>query len=214
MRLLFYLFLPICCIYQDNKYDWHLKKNENGIAIYTRKTAASDIKELKSIMYVKTSLNSIVALLNDWESYPKWVYKCGQSTTLKKISSTECVHYQTIIIPWPAENRDLVATIKTEQDEETGTVTISSICNSKFTLSVENYIRITEFNASWVLVPLKDDIVQITYQLQVNPGGSLPAWLINISMIDGPYVTMSNFKEWVVKEKYQKEKFDFIKELK
>ncbi|HXD94398.1 MAG TPA: hypothetical protein VNX01_14425, partial [Bacteroidia bacterium] len=81
-----------------------MKKEENGIAVYSRKTINSNFRELKSIAYVKTSLSSIVALLDDWETYTQWVYKCGESKTLKRIANTELIHYQTVVAPWPAEN--------------------------------------------------------------------------------------------------------------
>ncbi len=214
MRLLpFILLFNILCFSQDNKDDWHLKKYRHDIAVYSRKTANSDFRELKSIVYLKTSLNSIVALINDRETYPQWVYKCGQAKVLKKISESELIHYQTVIAPWPAENRDFVVNIKVSQDERTKIVTIRSTCKADYIPQVAHHVRITEFNACWTLVPLKDGTVQINYQLLVNPGGYVPAWLVNMAAIDGPYETMFHFKEWIVKEKYQKTKSTLIKEL-
>ncbi len=211
--LLFFLSLNIVCLAQDNADDWHLKKYHHDIAVYSRKTVNSDFRELKSIVYLKTSLNSIVALINDRETYPQWVYKCGQATVLKKISASELIHYQTVIAPWPAENRDFVVNIKLTQDEKTKIVTIKSTCNANYIPKVARHIRITEFNASWILIPLKDGTVQINYQLMVHPGGYVPAWLVNMAAIDGPYETMIHFKEWVFKEKYQKVKNPLVKEL-
>ena len=213
MRLLLCLLIPFYCFSQDTKNSWHLKKNEHGIVIYTRNVPGSAFKELKSVAYQKTSLNSIVALINDWESYPQWVYKCGKSSTLKKISDTELIHYQTVVAPWPVENRDFVATVKSAQDEKTRIVTIKSICYANYIPPVTHHVRITEFNACWTLIPLKDGTVQIIYQLLVDPGGFLPAWLVNMAVVDGPFDTMLHFEDQIVKEKYQKAKLPFIKEL-
>src|ERR1035437_2289660 len=88
------------------KDDWQLKKQENGIAVYTRDDENSAFKELKAVAYLKTSLSSIVALLYDWDAYPQWVYRCGKSSTLKIINEKELIHYQTVVAPWPIENRD------------------------------------------------------------------------------------------------------------
>jgi hypothetical protein len=63
------------------------------------------------------------------------------------------------------------------------------------------------------LIPSKDGVIQINYQLMVNPGGYVPAWIVNMAAIDGPFETMVHFKEFIVKEKYQKAKVSFIKEL-
>jgi hypothetical protein len=213
MRLLLCFFISITCFSQDNKFDWILKKNESGIAVYSRKTVNSNFRELKSIAYVKTSLSSIVALLDDWDTYTQWVYKCGKSTTLKRISSAELIHYQTVVAPWPAENRDFVVNVKFAQDEKTKVVTIKSTCMASYIPPVDHHVRITEFNACWTLIPLKDGTIQVNYQLLVNPGGYVPAWLVNMAAVDGPFETMLHLKEWIVKEKYQKAKISFIKEL-
>ena len=68
-----------------------LKKSENGINVYSRKTENSAFKEIKSVVYIKTSLSSIVTLINDWENYPEWVYKCGKSVKLKELNDDYAV---------------------------------------------------------------------------------------------------------------------------
>ncbi|HWY11063.1 MAG TPA: hypothetical protein VN026_07050 [Bacteroidia bacterium] len=202
----------VCCS-QNNKYDWNLKKSENGINVYSRKTESSAFKELKSVVYIKTSLSSIITLIYDWENYPKWVYKCGRSSKLKSVKDT-MVHYQTVVVPWPFENRDFIASTVFSQDKLTDIITITSVNNPKFIPEVKSHQRITELKAIWTLVPLKEGNVQITYQLFVNPGGSIPAALVNFAAVNGPYETMVNFKEQIMKKKYQEAKVLNIKESK
>ena len=126
LLLLFCLGFYTSFFSQENKNAWELQKNENGISVFSRKTAGSDYKELKAIVYLTTSLKSIVALIYDWDSYPQWVYKCENSSTLKKIGNTEVIHYQSIRAPWPVENRDFVMNVKLKQDELTKIVTIAT----------------------------------------------------------------------------------------
>ena len=180
--------------------------------MYTRKVENSSFKELKSIVYLKTSLSSLVALINDWDSYPEWIYRCGKSTTLKRINDTEVIHYQPVLVPWPAEDRDFVVNILLSQNQASKIVYIRSICNPNEIPEKKDHIRIKELSALWTLAPLKDSTVQITYELLVNPGGSIPAWLVNMAAVEGPYETMVNFKLWVMKKKYQESKYSFIKE--
>ncbi len=192
---------------------WQLKKFENGIAIYTRTAQNSKFKELKSITTVNCSLSSIVSLLNDWDTYPKWVYKCGKSVTLKKINNKEVIHYQTVIAPWPVENRDFVVNVKLQQNETTKTIVINSISIANYIPPILNHVRIQEFKASWTLIPLKNGSTEVIYQLLVNPGGNIPAWLVNLAVVDGPYETCLNFKKQILQEKYQKATVDYIEEL-
>ena len=190
--------------------DWQLKKYENGISVYTRNNENSAFKELKAVAYLNATLSSAVALLYDWDSYPKWVYKCGKSSTLKLINEKELIHYQTVLAPWPAENRDFAVNIKIEQDKTTKVVTIRSYAVGQYIPVIPDHVRITKFNASWVLTPQKNGTIEIVYQLFVDPGGYVPAWLVNMAVIDGPFETLNNMKSWVAKEKYQKTKIPFI----
>jgi hypothetical protein len=50
----------------------------------------------------------------------------------------------------------------------------------------------------------------VEYQLLVNPGGNVPAWIVNMAVIDGPFETGVNMREWIKKEVYQKAKLSYI----
>jgi len=54
--------------------DWKLGLDEESIQIYTRDAAESNFKEFKGITKLKTSLNSIVSLLEDADACKQWVY--------------------------------------------------------------------------------------------------------------------------------------------
>lgn len=209
--LLFVFYLGVTSFSIEND-GWQLKKDEKGVTVYTRNAENSAFKELKSVAYVKTSISSIVGLLYDFEKYPEWVYKCGTSGTLKTISEKELIHYQTVIAPWPISNRDFIVNIKIRQDEITKVVSIKSYATGTYIPVFPDYVRIMNFNASWTLTPQKDGTVEIVYQLLVDPAGFVPAWAVNMAIVDGPFETMSKIKERVFKDEYQKTKISFIKE--
>jgi hypothetical protein len=135
------------------------------------------------------------------DSYPQWVYKCGKSSTIKKISETEVIHYQTVVAPWPVDNRDFVVNVRLSQDPASKVITIISTSKPDYILKVAEHVRITEFKASWTLSPKKDGTIEVVYQLLVNPGGYVPAWLVNLAVVEGPYETTLHLKEWVMKKK-------------
>lgn len=212
MRTIICLLICSVCFSQSNN-PWQLYKNENGIAVYSRKAAKTNIKELKTVVRLKTTLNSLVALLNDWDSYPQWNYKCEESKTLKIINERELIHYQMVNLPWPADDEDFIIRVKFWQDMKTKVVTITSTNCPNYIPPIVDRTRIKEMEAKWTLTPMKDGTVEAVYEFYVNPGGSIPIWLLNAAVAYGPYETMLNFKEWVMKEKYQKTQNPLIKEL-
>lgn len=75
-KSLFNLFLVIGLIFQfgfaqDSLFNgWKLIRTENGISVYSRISNTSKFQELRSVVQVKSTLSGVVALLNDFESYP------------------------------------------------------------------------------------------------------------------------------------------------
>lgn len=213
MRNFIFCLLLYSVCFSQTKSDWQLYKSENGISIYTRKANNTNIKQLKSVVTLKTSLNSIVALLNDWDAYPQWNYKCGESKTLKIISPTELIHYQTVVTPWPVDHEDFIINVKLMQDEKTKIVTITSTNLPDYIPPYPNRSRIKYLEGKWTLTPSKDGTVLAEYEFFVNPGGLVPAWIINAAITYGPYENIFNITQWVQKPKYQQAKNPFVKEL-
>lgn len=190
--------------------DWVLKKAENGISVYTRSAENSKFNELKVVFQVNTSLSSIVALLNDVESYPKWIYHCEEAKILKKDSDKHLIRYQKTVAPWPVDSRDIAVEVNTYQDDKTKIVYQKINAVPDFTPLVEDHVRIREFKALWTLKPLKNGLVQVEYELMVNPAGNIPSWLVNLAVVEGPYETSVNMKKRLLDAKYQKANVAFI----
>ncbi len=214
-RTIFFCFLSFLLVSFSKKTpanDWELKKLENGISVYTRLTEGSEYKELKVVFQIKTSLSSLVALLNDVESYPQWVYRCETSKLLKKTADDHLIRYQGVVAPWPVDSRDVVVEVKSYQDSKTGVVYQKVSALPDYVPVVKKHVRIREFRAVWTLKPLPGGVVSVEYELLVNPAGSIPVWIVNMAMVDGPYETSLKMKVLVLKEKYQKASFSFITE--
>ena len=194
----------------QNTYNWQLKKIENGITIYTRTPENSKYKELKAVYQIKTSLSSIIALLNDFESFPKWVYRCEKSMALKKDSDNHIIRYQTVVAPWPVDNRDMILEVNSFQDKKTKIVYQKVNSIPDYIPLVKGHVRVREFRALWTLIPLKNGFVEVNYELLVNPGGNIPAWLVNLAVVDGPFDTSVKMREMLMNEKYQKTTYSFI----
>ena len=52
-------------------------------------------------------------------------------------------------------------------------------------------VRIRTFSGTWKVKSLNPDQIEIDYILNVDPGGSVPPWLVNMFVSKGPYETFS-----------------------
>src|ERR1700742_2053568 len=87
---------------------WELKKNENGIAVYTRKAAKGNIKELRVVCELNTTQDRLITTLHDINGYSNWVYSNKKSEILNRPDAQSIIYYTQSRLPWPIKDRDLV----------------------------------------------------------------------------------------------------------
>ena len=49
----------------------------------------------------------------------------------------------------------------------------------------------------WEVETVDDKNVLVSYQFLADPEGSLPSWIINMFLVDDPFKTMQNLREYV-----------------
>jgi len=189
---------------------WELKKKEKGILVYTRLAEGAYVKEVRVVNKVKSTLSAVVGLTLDTPNYPNWIYACSEAKTLKAISDREQYKYQVTKVPWPFSDRDLITDFKIAQNPTTKVVTVNSSVLPNYIPAVDGRVRVEHFHSAYTLTPLPNDSVQVDYELYVDPGGDIPAWLINSNIVMAPFnTTLEMIKQL---PKYQSSSFSFIKE--
>jgi hypothetical protein len=192
--------------------NWKLEKNKNGVMVYTRSINGSSYKEFKAVTTVKSSLAGVVAIFSAVPGFTGWMDLCTEAKTLKKISDLENIGYYVSDAPWPCSDRDMVTHSTITQDTVTKAITINMEGMPDYIPSKSGLVRIPKLRGFWKFVPKPGGTVEVTFQLHAELGGSVPAWLANYSVVDNPFNTLVNFSEEIKKDKYQLQKFPYIKE--
>lgn len=178
--------------------EWSLKKNKNGIKVYTRKLEAKKLLEYKAIILVKASPEEVLHTIIDGNNLWKWNYKTSKSKTIKKISDDEYVIWMKNDFNWPVKNRDHVSRLKVSTfGKGSYKITVTSE-NSKMVAAKKGMIRINDFKGHWLIIP-KGIYTEITQQMYGDPKGRLPSWLINSVLTAAPYYSLCNLKELLEK---------------
>lgn len=191
--------------------DWSLKLDKEGIKVYTKNLDDSPYKAIKTVCIIDASLSKLTAVLLDINRSADWVYATKKCTLLKQPSPSEILYYSEIEVPWPASNRDFIVLLKVTQDEKTKTVTVEGINKPTYLPEYKNLVRIQQSYSKWVIVPLTHGQVKVEYVLQVDPGGNVPSWLINLFATKGPFESFRNLRKEVKKGIYSQASFPFIR---
>jgi hypothetical protein len=182
--------------------DWTLKKDENGIKLYTKSTEDSPIKSIKAILEFDVPASAVIALIGDIPAYSTWVYQCKKSEVIKQISPTSGIFHHMTEAPWPFDDRDHVSIYEVTRDPNTKVITVNSHAVTGIYPEQEGYVRLKKSRAKWILTPIGENKVAAIYELSFDPEGSVPAWLINMFITEGPYQRLSKMKQKVHEKKY------------
>lgn len=180
---------------QLNAQEWTLVKKAENVQIYTRPAEHSDIKEIKGVALINVPIDQLMEVLGEVHHYPQWVYKTKSAKIVKKFSENDYIYHTESNMPKLISNRDLVLRSIQWKEPSTGIVYSKSVAVPDSYPQREGVVRIHYFSSVWKITPVSTNKTKIEYTLATDPGGSLPAWLVNLGIAHGPYNTILNLKK-------------------
>jgi len=146
----------------------------------------------------------------DIKTCSEWVYHTKSATIIKQVSPSDIYYYSEVNIPWPVHNRDFVAHLKVTQDPKTKVVTIDAPVISNMVPAKDGIVRVENSTGKWIITPVDSSHVSIVYTLHLDPGGSVPAWLINMFAAQGPTESFKGLKKQLQKPAYKDVKLAYV----
>lgn len=207
--LLLALFAAESLAAEKEETKWNLVKDKQGIKVYTRKVKGIDFKAFRGVTTVETSLASLVALVTDVKAAPTWLANCTRCELLQQINARETLTCAFSKSPaWPVKHRDMVTHNVWVRDDDTSMITLRQTAKPDHIPAKKNVVRIKRLECLWQFTPKPDGIVEIVYQSVSDPGGSIPQWLVNSSVVSQPYQTLQKIRKVIKQDKYQQATLD------
>jgi len=180
--------------------DWELKKNKDGIKIYTREVEGSPIHEFKGVTRVNVPIETLRRFYETPENFCRWMDRCKDSELLEKQSAEAWIMYLHLSMPWPVMDRDIVMLRTRSKDATTGDYFYSIDHFPDFYPEQAGRVRMPYMIGGWHFTPVNDNLVEISFQQHVNAGGFIPSWIANQLVVDIPYRTLSKLKKILAEE--------------
>ena len=172
MKLRPYYFLLLFCLLLQTtaqcQEDWKLKKDKNGIKVYSRKTPNFKFDELKVDCIFEGKISQLAAVILDVKNQYQWVYKTAKSELLKQVTNADLFYYSEIECPWPFHNRDLIARMTITQNTSTKILSIVAKSVDNYLPSKKNLVRVKYSNALWTITPLNNAQFKVEYKIQID----------------------------------------------
>lgn len=194
----------------DVNYEWQLKRDKNGVQVFTSKVPGSKYKAVRAVATLSGKASSAIALVLDSKACPEWAELCKLSERVKVISPREFYIYTYNDLPFPVKDRDAVTHVIWSQDSQTGRISMTSTVTDGYREPVKKAIRLEQAVAQWHFTQTDNGTVLVESFAHIDPNGATPAWLTNMLLVDSPYKTIMNMREIVESGRYDDTPVDFL----
>jgi hypothetical protein len=96
-----------------------------------------------------------------------------------------------------------VAHLTVSKDPATKVVTVDGPAVPGYVPVKKGIVRIANSSGKWVITSISANQVHVQYSIHVDPGGSLPAWLVNLFATDAPLKIFEGLKAQLQKPAYK-----------
>ncbi len=192
MKLLISMMLILTISLSANEDQWNQVRDRNNIQIYNRSIEGINFKEFMGEAKIEAPLEDIMRIFDDVELGTYWIENVDQMKKIEEVDENISYTYTYSKAPWPVKDRDAV--VYNEKITDGNTVTIIQQARPDKLGGVEGAVRVPFIESSWVFTQ-EEDRVHVRYQVLTDPGGRLPAWLINKVSVSQPYETLLGLKK-------------------
>jgi hypothetical protein len=196
--------LPLCILFlgfSGNIYSqesWTLQKEKDGIKISSRHSATSAFNDIRVELDLPGNVDQLARILLDIKKYKEWSYATKVSELIKQLGPGRLIYYTEIEVPWPATNRYFYANFELKQDTAKQSLRLIAVNLPDYGPAPKDLMKVTFSRGTWNVTTISGKSIHVDYTLELNPGGTLPAWVLNLFSTKGPMESFENIKKKMI----------------
>jgi hypothetical protein len=166
--------------------DWKFIKEKDGIKVYTRNSEDNPVKSFRAETTLNTTMEKISHVIGRIESFEWWDESVKEIKVLDYQEEKYIKYYLVYDTPWPLDDRDLCVNATITNDTVAHTRTVYSVALPGVVPEKSGLVRITNYWQKWVITPAGEGKINVVLEGSVDPGGAIPAWVVNMVISDTP----------------------------
>jgi ribosome-associated toxin RatA of RatAB toxin-antitoxin module len=157
---------------------WETVSDAEGILVERRREPGTTFYEVRASTHSPFPPSVIFATLWKHQEYVEFVPYLKKLEILTQ-SAQEKVIYEQISMPLVSD-RDYTVKITAEHSATNGVIQLHFVAvPDEGPPEHPNYVRVKHIQGGWTLEPTSDGGSDVTYVVASQPGGTIPAWIIN-----------------------------------
>lgn len=174
---------------------WEMTGQRDGIRSFESARPGRPLSAYRAQMELSADPWDALAVLEDVDRACEWTSHCGEMRKLRAASERDLTVYARMDAPWPVRDRDVVVRVRVGIEPRELLVAIDSLNGAA--PAQAGVVRMPRFVAHYRFQWLESQRTSVEYQIDVDPGGTLPDWLKRIVARDLAHNTLADLRDRV-----------------
>ncbi len=179
--------------------DWKLLSNDHGITVYSRQTPGSSIVALKGTGTIDAPLWKIASILLDTKRATEWADSLKESRVVRRLGPAAYIEFNHIGLPLILKDRDFVSEVQIDVNPDLKTFALVYKPANDPIVPATHDVRGEIVSGSFRLTSLEKDRVSLDAEVQCDPKGAIPAWIVNLFQKNWPRNTFQALQKQAAK---------------
>ena len=177
----------------DGDQPWKKRLDKDDIVIYTRKVEGSPFHEFLAETEMPGSKEKFREIITGFDGYTEWSPDCKSVEVIEQ-DAPKCYTYHMMLkVPFPFSKRDIIQELIFKETESE--LHIDIVNHPDKIDELEDIVRMRQAEGAWLVKQISQDRISIRFQYLANPGGDIPAWLVNSFIVKNPYKSLQNIRK-------------------
>lgn len=186
---------------------WEELFEEEGITVWQREVKGTSFVEFRGRGIIEANIRDIAAVIRDNNKKTEWMHQCAEDFAIQYLGPMHIVIYNRTASPaFFISDRDVVLEVRAQVKpaERSILIQFKNVKHPKMP-DRDGVVRMPRLSGHWFLEMLGPKSTRLTYQVAADPGGALPAWLVNMVSKNIPLHTINNLRRQVGKPGYNQQ---------
>ncbi len=185
---------------------WKLRHQEAGVEVRIRSVPDSDVDAFQGKAVLNASMASLLAVLTDPDTCPRWVEGCVHAENLGPATLLDSWQYGVNDLPWPADDRDYIIHIQLHQvNADEVLLTMNAVPDKT---PQTDKVRVPKMKVAYSMRKVSEQQTEVTWSQHTDPGGRLPGWMVNLLLVDIPLKSLKRMEALAQQPQYQQRQLE------
>ena len=197
------LLLPMLAGASEPQVAWEEIADEEGIKVFQRKVPGTSFVSFRGVGVMSSDIYDVYSVIFDIKNKTKLLSNCAKYELLKVKALGNLVIYSRTEAPFAliSDRDSVLETTVTFAPKEKRIYARFQKGDDSLLPAQDDAVRTLQLKGEWILEALENGETRVTYEVNADPGGLLPAWLVNLGSRKLPLKTLKNMREQLTEPK-------------